>query len=57
MRKRPASLAGLVGYLFEVFLEALMAACAEGLVSAIGWLLRKWRKRKKRKRSEADDER
>lgn len=40
-------------YLAEVFLEALMGALAEGLVAAIAWAVRKWRKRKRRK--ERDD--
>lgn len=34
----------------EVFIEAFAAAVAEGIVSAIGWGVRQWRKRRKKKR-------
>lgn len=33
--------------LLMVFLEALAAAAAEYLLAAIGWLFRKWRKRRR----------
>lgn len=42
--------------LLEVFFEYVVAALAEGLVAAAGWVLRKLHKRWKKKHEKVDEE-
>jgi hypothetical protein len=44
---------GGLHWVWELFVEYIIAAVANGMVEAIGWAIRKYRKRKKKKQQQA----